>query len=199
MRIKQGIPVYTADDKHIGTVERVVFDPQNQRLTHLVVRRDYLAAENLIIAVALVGAATEDRITLMIPEKHVSRLAKFEENDYLAVPSSEVGDEPGAGFARPLYWYPQTGGWIARDMVPFDKNVQVVSADNKAVGTIDQIIVDHWSKQPSHLVIMRGQVLKDRKVIPVSWASSITKESIRLAISASLLDKVRPYYDTALV
>ena len=121
MQFKENTPVYTADGEEVGTIDRVVIEPESKEVTHVVVRQGWLFTEDKVLATDLIEQATADQVRLRADVEHLDELPQFEETHYLpyedsygtdlhgsattaATPSTDVG-----GYARSFYAYPPVG------------------------------------------------------------------------------------------
>lgn len=123
MELKQGADVYNADDEKVGTVERVVLDPQTKEVTHIVVEKGFLFGENKVVPISLLGPTTEERVTLREGDYDLDDLPAFREPEFVRAEVEEeqmpeLPPEPQrqasmpTAFVRPYYWYPPLGvGW----------------------------------------------------------------------------------------
>jgi uncharacterized protein YrrD len=92
----------------------------------------------------------------------------------------------------PLYTIRATQN-IPDGTVALEEGARVVSADNKHVGNIEQLIVDAQDKRVTHFVISEGLLFKERKLIPVLWISSIGEQQVHLSANARTLEQVPAY------
>lgn len=78
-------------------------------------------------------------------------------------------------------------------------NVYTETGDR--VGEISRVVMDPRSKEVTHLVVSKGFILKEDKVVPISLISSATPDNIRLRLDAGDLDALpnfeEKYYVTA--
>jgi len=45
----------------------------------------------------------------------------------------------------------------------------------------------------THLVISQGLLLKERKLVPTSWASTVTPDEVHLTVGSRLIEELRKY------
>src|SRR5689334_3481020 len=83
MQYRQGAKVLTADGQDAGKVDRLVIDPGNRQVTHLVVRKGVLLPEDKVIPIHQVREAKPDEITLSIKADKLESLPPFEEMHYI--------------------------------------------------------------------------------------------------------------------
>jgi uncharacterized protein YrrD len=216
MQFKEGMDVFTADGQKIGDVDRVVIDPNSKEITHLIIRKGVLFKKDKILPLPLVDTVTAEDVTLHDNADEMPELNDFEEDYYVSVADEEVSPTYPAAAARPLYRYPPPGvlrsdyygGPIpvttqsdvekaARPLpegtVPLQEDANVVTADGEHVGDVARVIADSDTNQVTHFVISKGLLLKEQKLIPVDWISSIGEEKIRLAVKSRQVDDLPPY------
>ncbi len=217
MQFKQEIDIFSADEMHLGQVERVVLDPATYEFTHVVMRGGGLFNETKLIPLDLIDTADEERVTLNQDFDQLSNLPPFEEVHYISVEDDEVITQP-ADHAPPVFWYPPMGSpwWNYPDELEADSedsptyiaNVEqnipdetvvviegadVVSADEKHMGNVISILTDPATQKVTHILISRGTLLKEKKLIPTMWFDTVAEEQIRLKIRASLVEKLPEY------
>lgn len=211
MRFKEGAFVYTADNREVGTIERVVLDPESNEVTHVVVRKGWLFSEDKVVPIQLIDQATEDRVVLSPDTRDFDDLPNFEERHY--VPPDESIAPASPGYVRPTYWYPPVGatwptyytgtyGYPAAPYVAYtEQNIpdgtvalkegaRVVSDDDRDVGTVDEVIADSDSGTATHLVIEEGWLFTEKRAIPTDWVRSVMEDEIRLSVPARVLERV---------
>ncbi len=106
MQFHQGAHVLTTDGRDIGTVDRLVLDPRDQEITHMVVRKGLLLPEDKVIPIHLVASTTADQITLKAKSNQVEMLPSFEEIHYVFGDPEALRNYDVSGQVVPLYWYP---------------------------------------------------------------------------------------------
>jgi sporulation protein YlmC with PRC-barrel domain len=77
--------------------------------------------------------------------------------------------------------------------VALREGAKVTDEDGKDVGRVELILTDSGSKQATHILITKGLVNKERKLIPTFWVKDFEANEIHLAAPASILDKLQPY------
>lgn len=107
MRLKQHATVVTAEGNEVGRVDRVVMDPTTKEVTHVVVHKGFLFAEDKVVPISLIDAASEERVTLREDAGDLQALPVFEETHYVQA-GDELGPERGTDMPPP-YWYQPAG------------------------------------------------------------------------------------------
>jgi len=73
--LKEGAKVKSADGKHVGSVERVLANPEMDKVTHLLISKGMFPKETKLIPMEWVTTMTEDEVYLQVDEHSVEELA----------------------------------------------------------------------------------------------------------------------------
>lgn len=216
MRLKKGADVYSSQGEKLGTLERVVLDPETKEVTHLVIGKGFLFKTNKLVDMDMIDPTIEDKITLSSSKQQLENFQDFEETHYVDLEQSE---NPGSDELPASYWYPpinmvwwRAGGtdnpiyypgmpaYVARTTqnipegtVALEEGAKVVSADRKHIGNIKQLIVDPQDNRVTHLVINEGVLFKERKLVPVTWISEIDESEVHLSVASDFLSRLPAY------
>jgi uncharacterized protein YrrD len=217
MRFRENADVVSADDEKVGEIERVVLDPKDDEVTHIVIRQGMLFATDKILPANLVQTATEERVVLRLDADDLEPLPDFREMHF--VPLQE-GEEPEEGYVRPVYWYPPAGAhtWgvtagatlgvgaptippfvleeqehVPDDTVSLRQGATVVSSDGEKVGSVESVLTDPEEHRATHLVIARGLLFQQEKLVPTSWIDTVTEEEVHLTVSSETLKDLPNY------
>ena len=213
MQFRQHALVYTFDGKNVGRIDRIVLDPQTKDVTHLVVRKGFLLTEDKVVPVDLIGAATEKGVTLRAEVSDLEALPLFEETHYVWAtgnPSSKPPGDTGGNVDHPLYQYPALDGVprivmldpppppyvaeteqnIPAGTVALKEGAEVITADGKHVGTLEQVLTDPELDQATDLVIAQGLLVKERRRVPVKWVSEVKEDEIHLSVGSRTVDEL---------
>jgi uncharacterized protein YrrD len=213
MQFRDGTGVFTADDQHVGNIDRVVIDPETKEVVSVVVRKGFLLPEDKVVPISLIAAATGNRVTLREDAGDLEDLPTFDETHYLPLTGDEPTNPPG--YARPVYWYPPAGvGWwgyptfmgypnppyaveternIPEGTVPLKEGARVVSSDGDHVGNVKEIMTDPQADRATHILVSQGILFKEQKLIPFSWVRRITEEQVDLRVRSEFLNELREY------
>ena len=211
MELDQGMSVYTADGRKVGTIDRVVIDPRTEKISHIVVRKGLLFVEDKVVPVDLLNEASADGVVLRPNVGNLDELPAFEETHYL--PLYELDNRPADPSAL-LYYYPPVGiasgnmgGFFTPEppyIVETERNVpqgylvlkegsRVISRDDKHVGNVERIFANSRDARVTHLLISQGLLLKERKLIPVYWVDHVYGDEVHLTVNSQLLDRLPAY------
>jgi uncharacterized protein YrrD len=212
MRLAKGEDVYSSSGEKIGTLSRVVINPKTREVSHLVIERGLLFTSNKILPVDQISHEDDGKITLLSSVHDLNELEDFEEDHYVNL---NAGEYPGSD-VETSYWYPpvnyawwRTGSQMFAPPMPLytvratqnipdgtvalEEGARVVSADNKHVGNIEQLIVDSQDHRVTHLVLSEGLLFKERKLIPVVWISTLGEQQVHLSVNSGTLERLPAY------
>ncbi|MFP3897539.1 MAG: PRC-barrel domain-containing protein [Anaerolineales bacterium] len=219
MRFRENADVLSADGEKIGEMERVVLDPEDQQVTHIVVRQGFLFATDKILPANLVQTGTEERVILRLDADELEHLPDFKEKNF--VPLHEKEEAEGRG-VRSTYWYPPAGtAWgvtagatlgvgaptvppyvveeeeqIPEGTVALQRGATVVSSDGEKVGSVKSILTEPDEHRATHLVIARGLFFQEEKLIPTIWIAAVMEDEILLTVTSETLQDLPEYEAT---
>ena len=212
--------IYNAGGEEIGRLDRVVLDPRTGEVTHIVLRKGFFFTEDRVIPVDMIASAREREIKLREDLENLEELPVFEETHFVRADEPDASPAQGSHYdstppyAPPtLYWYPPATipvGFPAYYRAPYpvetERNIpegtialkdgaNVFSADGKQIGNIERIFTGE-NTQVNHFVISQGLFLKERKLIPANWITSVREDEVHLAVHADFLEKLPEYEET---
>ncbi len=203
MELKKNSTVVSSDGEKMGTLRRVVLNPQTKKVAYLVVERGLLFTEDKLVSIDSVGEESDGQVILKVPLDELKDLPNFKEVSY--IPLDATRDEVDA-----YYWYPpisivnpdaypyfpqpiykkETSLGIPKDYVALKEGAKVVGEDDKEVGKVERIITDPDTERATHLVVSRGLLGTDRKVVPTHWIVDVTEDKVTLSIEGKLFDQL---------
>ncbi len=210
MRFVKGADVFNATGEKIGTISRIVIDAKTRDVTDLVVERGALLKDEKVIPVGLVDLENENRIVLRETNQNIDDLVDYETTHYVSL------DQVGVSYENidTYYWYPpanfqtprggilpgvqpdyvtQTETSIPEGRVAIAEGAQVISADDKHIGNVEQVIVHSETNNVTHFVVGKGLLLKEHKLVPSHWVTSVDESKIYLSVEARLFDRLPDY------
>jgi uncharacterized protein YrrD len=214
VQFKEGAKVVTADGERVGTIDRVVLEPDTKEVTHLVVQKGFLFAEDKVVPMSLIGPATEDQVTLREDAGDLEKLPDFQESHYIPVDRGPVPAAGGVRWARPLYIYPPLGAsWTSPGYAPYTmpqyvakteehipegtvalkEGARVISSDEKHIGNIERIFTDPQEDRATHVLISEGLILKEKKLIPTGWMTNVLEDEVHLAVDSDFVEGLPEY------
>jgi sporulation protein YlmC with PRC-barrel domain len=174
MQLQKNAAVLAADGQRIGSLNRVVVNPNNLALTDIVVRPGTMVnQEDRVVPVKLVAKTTLDQVMLGIQAEDLETFPPFKEEN-IADTSMEppFTEEFVTGIDQN----------IPKETVAIKVGASVMSADGKHVGTVERIVTDIPDEQSTHLLVSQGRVKKRMKLIPMDWVRNVDEEAVYLLV-----------------
>lgn len=78
--LKEGASVITADDDHVGNVERVLAEPTQDRATHLLISQGLLPKETKVVPTSWITRVAENEVHLAVTSGLIERLPEHDPN-----------------------------------------------------------------------------------------------------------------------
>ena len=215
MRLVKGADVYAANGEKLGTLSRVIIDPNTREVTHIVIENGLLFTTSKLVPLSNIDPHNEEAIILKSSEQDLEQLQDFQESEYVNLDTAEYPESE----ADASLWYPpmnsalwRTGMYAPYPAMPvytmkttqnipdgtvaLEEGASVLSKDDKHIGNIEQLIVDTQDNRVTHIVLNDGLLVKDRKLIPVLWISSISENEVHLSVGSGTLARLPTYNKT---
>jgi uncharacterized protein YrrD len=210
MQLKQDSSVVTAGGDEVGRVDRVVIDPQSQRVTHIVVRKGTLFTQDKVVPMEMIESADEEHVQLRDDVGDLEGLPDLVEEQYIPLQAERGASSDAWGYIPPFYWYPPLGqapplGYPGYAVPPYvvetertipdytvslKEGADVISADGEKVGDVSRVIVDPETDRVTHFLISEGLFFKEKKLVPVHWVGEVAENEVHLAVDAALLERL---------
>lgn len=206
LEVTKDTNVYTATDKHVGSVDRIVLDPDSQKLTHIVVRKGLFFPEDKLIPFEDISTATPERINLR-QDVEADDFLPYIEHHYLPL---DMVDQPSAWTAaEPPYlatWYgpmavvpntrPEAVQEVGERNIPdrlttLQAGHPVFSSEHEVVGQLERVVTTD-AGLPTHFVIGADGLAPERRAVPIDWVRDITEDAIQLAATEHMVDALVP-------
>jgi uncharacterized protein YrrD len=212
MKFEKGTEVFTASGEKIGTINRIVIDTKTKDVTDLVVERGPVFKDEKVIPVGLVDLEKEDRIVLRETNQNIDDFLNYETTHYVPLDEPSVPNES----VDTYYWYPPVnyqlppgglGLWsgvpaheivetetsIPEGRVVITEGAQVISADDKHIGNVEEVIADSKTNNVTHFVVGKGFLLKEHKMVPSHWVTNIKDNKVHLSVDARIFERLPDY------
>jgi sporulation protein YlmC with PRC-barrel domain len=72
----------------------------------------------------------------------------------------------------------------------------IYTRDRDEVGHVDRVVIEPRSRRISHLVVRRGALLPEDRVMPIDWVEDAGGGELRLTAAAGDLDSLPPFEET---
>jgi uncharacterized protein YrrD len=210
MQFKAGMDVFLWDGTQVGRVDRIVIDPVTAQVTDLVVHKGFFFKEDRVVPVDAV-VSTDEGAVVLEQRWTVDSLSHFEESSYVTVDDETRarGQLPGdsvlwvtpMGGGPDAVTVPKEGGALHHETqnipegtVAVEVGSPVLGVDGAHLGRVEEVIVDANTERMTHIVVERGLVSRERRLIPTEWVDVLTEREVRLAVAAEAVDQL-PLYE----
>lgn len=78
----------------------------------------------------------------------------------------------------------------------FKQGSPVYTADGQDVGRVDRVVLNPKTKEVTHIVVRKGFLFLEDKIVPLSLIASSTEEGVSLRPNAGNLDALPPFEET---
>src|SRR5690554_2654386 len=78
----------------------------------------------------------------------------------------------------------------------FKEGAPVRTADGKDVGRVDRVVLNPRTKEVTHVVVRKGLLFREDKIVPLSLIAMATGEGLMLRPDAGDLDHLPPFEET---
>jgi uncharacterized protein YrrD len=211
MKLTKGSDVFTSTGEKLGTLRRVIIDPQTMEVTHVVVEKGFLFTTDRVVPVDQLHAQDDERIALADAQQDFDQFPVFEESHYVTLDENDrpVSEAEGAYWYPPVdlaWWrtgatymgyYPPIPNYVLRTnqnipegTIALEEGARVISKDGNHVGNVDQVIVDPEDNRATHFVVNEGLLFTNKKLIPVTWISSINEDDVKLSVASGTLERL---------
>lgn len=208
MQFRYGSDVHREDGKKIGKVKQVVIDPTTEEVTHIILRKGVLLKEDKVLPISLVKDANKERVDLYEIEGSVDDLPEYKEDHFVELHDASYA-QPHVGGSPFLFDYPPVGGYereeqaqriktkersnLPGDVTPLREDIKIKTIDDQHVGNVEEIIVDPKTDKATHIVVSKGLLLVEEKLVPVEWIKDITAQVVQLAVDRKVIENLPEY------
>lgn len=206
--------VRTSDGKDAGKLHAVVVDPRENRVTHLAVNTGPFAPEPgfgdpkiVTVDIDKLKDANDDAVTLTLTAAEFKALPLYEHTHFFQVPDEAP---PPSGMSR--LW--DAGVAIAASLARLGTGIAIPAEHfqratferhilndtpvwrvepNTYLGDVERVLVDDATDTIVALVVRRGVLFPDDKVLPMTYVTEVRDGLIHVDILDADLDKLEPY------
>jgi sporulation protein YlmC with PRC-barrel domain len=205
IRLLKNADIFSSVGEKIGKLDRVVLDPDTKEVSHIVAKQGLFFSTSKVIPISYVDLDGK-RITLTKNEMELEDLPDFTETSYIDTDRPDDTEEN----AETVFFYPPrhvswwtTGGriWypkpryilkteeaIPEEAVALEEGATVVGSDGDNIGEIERVIVEESDKHASHIVVSRGLLSKEHKLIPTLWITDVMEDKVYLSIDSEMFE-----------
>ncbi len=183
-------------DGACGQVVRVVVDPIDDEVTHLVVEPEHRQGVGRLVPLDLVEVNGSAGIRLRCPLAEFERLDPAEETRFL--PGSE-GHGPYT--AEQVLLWPYFGGNttvpVTAEMLPAGevtiRRGEEVHASDGPIGLVEGLVIDTATHHVTHVLLQEGHLWGRKEVaVPIGAVASVSDGAVRLSLSRRDIERLPP-------
>jgi sporulation protein YlmC with PRC-barrel domain len=188
MQFVLGTPVYTADDRHVGSVDRIILSDAKGDVESVVMHKGHFFTRDVIVPMQHVSRVEEDGIYLDLDEERVDTLRDFSEEHYVYPPNSSflpIGYTMGS-VMFPLGVEPGISPMVVEE----DKNIgpgasdigrgYMVACSDGELGVVRNVIVDASQDVISALIVVVANDDMGEVRIPATLIDHVADEVVIL-------------------
>lgn len=220
MQFRKGVKVRAMNGANLGEVDRVVIDPRTGKVSHLVVRRSFFSNDK-VFPVGMVQRTDDTHVWLNVDEEQAGDLPDYIEMNFIPLSEQEIAEQGlQTDNAAPVYWYPMVGAspsmWgagamgvipttgvppyrldekqnIPQGSVALQEGAKVFSKDGQHVGDLEKVLVEDEQDRVTHLLITKGMLNRQKRLIPAHWISAIKEDGVKLSVTADFVLQLQDY------
>jgi len=207
IRLQKDAEVFSSAGEKVGHLVRVVLDPESKKTTHIIVTKGFLFSSSKVIPISYVDRNGE-RLTLTKNAMELDDLPDYVESSFISPDRAEPTEDE----AETVYFYPprNVSWWtlgspiwyskpeyvmksekvLPEGLVALDEGAKVLSKDGKELGEVERVIIESYEKRATHIVVSRGFLMKEYKLVPTMWITDVTDEKVYLSIDANLFERL---------
>ena len=203
MLFQKDADLIDANGQQVGSLERVVLNPESKLVTDIVVRTGTLFNKvDRVVPVELIVETTENQIALSREAGEIESFPPFEER-YLVDADDDTAQKP-ADVPPVVYGNPGFGPMVVpapgeQFVTQIDQNIpigtvamkegaKVITADGKHVGNVERVLADASVGQVTNLEISKGMLTKEWRLIPMKWVMTMGEDEVRLRVNEDSID-----------
>ena len=206
IRLLKDAEIFSSVGEKIGMLDRVVLDPETKKISHIIAKQGILFPNRKVIPISYLNLDGE-RITLTKNAMELKNLPDFIESSYV---STEDADDDMQNtdivyFYPPPYtawWaagvhitYPKSSYVVKEETIPegtvaLEEGATVLDRDGEKLGSVERVIVDQDEDRVTHLVVSRGLLSKEHKLIPTLWITDVMEDEVHLSINSNLFERL---------
>lgn len=211
MIFRYGSDVILANGEKGGEVKEIVMDPKTGEVTHIILEKGFLSTEDKVLPISIVEDANENRVKLYELEIPLDDLTDYKEKKFVEVRDSRF-EIPVVGNPPFLLPYPPVRPYkkrefelrrykkekvknIPQEVEPIKKGAKVFTLEGQHVGNVAEVIINSQTDDATHLVISKGLLLIEEKLVPFDWVQEYEEEEVHLAVDRQVIENL-PEYQT---
>lgn len=215
MKVELGAKVTTSDGKAVGTIDKLILDPDSGDVHAVVVRKGLLFGKDIEVPVDGIVGRQDGAVQLEYTEDQLDDLRSFDEGSY-TTPPPERSREYASGYGYPtasLLWPSSWSGPVSGEPYGHDaigavgdevatmhreqdlsnsvieEGSTVRSRGGEKLGEVHKLVFDAQTGRPTMLVIRKGFLFTEDVEVPVSLISSVDDDVVYLDVRHDELER----------
>lgn len=213
MQVDLGMTVYASDGEKVGSVNKIVLDPESKTIGKFIVDGGAFSGSHKLVDINMVTGAVDDGLRIDIPKSEFNDLPDFVQERFVVAEQEQVTDYPfitpnagGAGsflFAAPgaAHGYGgRTDSLFApvnpvapvvetrsnlRDVdVVISEGTDVVGSDGEKVGTVGKVVFNDDGSLAG-FIVSKGLIFKNDVRVPIDWVTETGNDRIVLNVPSA--------------
>ena len=212
MKLIKNAEVFSSVGEKVGLLDRVVLDPETMDVTFLVIKEGVLFKKDRLIPIQYLNRQVGKRITLNKTANDLDDMPPYDETAYVGYDRRGYAEGASLEDADAVYWYPpvHTAWWtvgggmlvppkprfvkkeevIPDDDIALDEGAKVIAREGNEIGTVEQVIIEPDELRATHIVVGRGLLNKEYKLVPTLWIKDVTEEKVYLTIRTDFFERL---------
>lgn len=197
MQVELGAKVNTADGKELGTIDKLILEPESGEVKAIVVQKGLLFTRDVEIPLEGIAGQEAGRVRLHATSEQVDDLPRFMEGSYTTPPPGRIAEyEAAYGYPSAAFLWPARGaaapapsaygdealgdvgdevrslhGKQDRANAVIEVGSEVRSRDGEKVGTVRRVVFDTSDGTPTAIVVREGFLFTEDVELPASLIS----------------------------
>ncbi|MBI2331786.1 MAG: PRC-barrel domain-containing protein [Chloroflexi bacterium] len=207
IQLEKNADVLNEKGEEIGSLERVVLNPETRVVTDLVVRTGaFLGKKEKVVPMDMVVEAKEHLVVLRDDKEMLDNLPPFEEKRMVSDIENPEFPQSNSQVPPVIYGIPgtpplnlptpgemlvtQTVQNIPEGTVAMKEGAKVIAIEGKHVGNVEGVVADPKADLITHLLISSGVLTKAIKLIPIQWVKALRENEVLLRVKKESLEEV---------
>jgi uncharacterized protein YrrD len=196
MLLQKNASVIGADGEQVGSLERVVLNPESKMITDIVVRTGTIFKQaEKVVPVGDIVETDENQVVLNHAAEELESFPPLEERHVVETEQRPPVISGAPGLYGPAVvpsagekFFTQTEQNIPDGTVAMKEGAKVITADGKHVGNVERVLADASVDQVTNLEISKGLFSKEWRLIPMKWVKTIDEDEIHLRVNEDAID-----------
>ena len=196
MLLQKNASVIDANGEQVGSLERVVLNPESRLVTDIVIRTGTLFNKTeKVVPVGDIVETDENQVVLNQAAEELESFPPLEERRIVETEQKPTVITGAPGFYGPVVMpsaseqvFTQAEQNIPDGTVAMKEGAKVITADGKYVGNVERVLADASVDQATNLEISKGVFTKEWRLIPMKWVTSLDEDMVHLRVTEASLD-----------